>query len=195
MPHAAASRCAVWVPSRPIRGRPPRSYTRWTARALCLIASERTARSGDSAHTTPGRMHDTPPKPRAMRPPCDWSRERRSPCGFSTPPCTKSIHSACRASPACITAASEDSLERRAPATWPTSTCARRLRRLLSRRQAPRARGERAEKDYLPMRPFTMVREILPRALSTPVIHTVTVSPTATTSLGCFTKRSASLEM
>ena len=195
MPHAAASRCAVWVPSRPIRGRPPRSYTRWTARALCLIASERTARSGDSAHTTPGRMHDTPPKPRAMRPPCDWPRERRSPCGFSTPPCTKSIHSACRASPACITAASEDSLERRAPATWPTSTCARRLRRLLSRRQAPRAHGEWAEKDYLPMRPFTMVREILPRALSTPVIHTVTVSPTATTSLGCFTKRSASLEM
>ena len=150
---------------------------------------------GDSAHTTPGRMHDTPPKPRAMRPPCDWSRKRRSPCGFSTPPRTKSIHSACRASPACITAASEDSLERRAPATWPTSTCARRLRRLLSRRQAPRARGEWAGKDYLPMRPFTMVREILPRGLSTPVIHTVTVSPTATTSLGCFTKRSASLEM
>lgn len=67
--------------------------------------------------------------------------------------------------------------------------------RTLPGRQAPRARGERAEKDYLPMRPFTMVREILPRALSTPVIHTVTVSPTATTSLGCFTKRSASLEM
>lgn len=60
---------------------------------------------------------------------------------------------------------------------------------------SPSARGEWAGKDYLPMRPFTMVREILPRALSTPVIHTVTVSPTATTSLGCFTKRSASLEM
>lgn len=195
MPHAAASRCAVWVPSRPIQGRPPRSCTRWTARALCLIASERTARSrGSGPHDSwPHARH--PSKASGDAPSLRLARERRSPCGFSTPPCTKSIHSACRASPACITAASEDSLERRAPATWPTSTCARRLRRLLSRRQAPRARGERAEKDYLPMRPFTMVREILPRALSTPVIHTVTVSPTATTSLGCFTKRSASLEM
>ena len=39
-----------------------------------------------------------------------------------------------------------------------------------------------------------MESEILPRSLSTAVTQTVTVSPTATTSLGCLTKRSASLE-
>lgn len=173
MPHAAASRCAVWVPSRPIQGRPPRSCTRWTARALCLIASERTARSrGSGPHDSwPHARH--PSKASGDAPSLRLARERRSPCGFSTPPCTKSIHSACSAAPS-------------TPQPWTTRK---------PRRQAPRARGERAEKDYLPMRPFTMVREILPRALSTPVIHTVTVSPTATTSLGCFTKRSASLEM
>ena len=43
--------------------------------------------------------------------------------------------------------------------------------------------------------PLTMESEIFPRALSTPVTHTVTLSPTDTTSLGCRTKRSAILEM
>ena len=54
---------------------------------------------------------------------------------------------------------------------------------------------QRKHESYRSIRPFTMVSEIFLRARSTPVTHTVTVSPTATTSLGCFTKRSASLEM
>ena len=173
MPHAAASRCTVWVPSRPIRGRPPRSCTRWTARALCLIASERTARSrGFGPHDSwPHARHPSkasgdapslrlaPRKALAMRV-FDTTLYQIYPLGMLGCP---------------FDAPALDDEEAEAP--------------------SPSARGEWAEKDYLPMRPFTMVREILPRALSTPVIHTVTVSPTATTSLGCFTKRSASLEM
>lgn len=43
--------------------------------------------------------------------------------------------------------------------------------------------------------PCTMVREIFLRSRSTFSTHTLTVSPTRTTSLGCLTKRLASLEM
>jgi|GEM_PF-5721913 len=43
--------------------------------------------------------------------------------------------------------------------------------------------------------PCTMVREIFLRSRSTFSTHTFTVSPTRTTSLGCLTKRLASLEM
>ncbi len=46
-----------------------------------------------------------------------------------------------------------------------------------------------------PYLPCTMVSEILPRSRSTFSTHTFTVSPTATTSLGCLTKRLAILEM
>ncbi len=43
--------------------------------------------------------------------------------------------------------------------------------------------------------PFTIESEILPRSRSIRSTHTVTVSPTVTTSLGCLTKRLAIFEM
>lgn len=43
--------------------------------------------------------------------------------------------------------------------------------------------------------PCTMVSEIFLRSRSTFSTHTLTVSPTRTTSLGCLTKRLASLEI
>lgn len=42
---------------------------------------------------------------------------------------------------------------------------------------------------------FTIESEILPRSRSMRSTHTVTVSPTVTTSLGCLTKRLAIFEM
>lgn len=75
---------------------------------------------------------------------------------------------------------------------WPFEA-PRGYREMLKTRDfARREEGDVRFGGYLP---FTMVREIFLRSRSIFSTHTLTVSPTRTTSLGCLTKRLASLEI